>query len=64
MMSFDWVNALALIVCFLVLVVTYKHIELQVRINNILDLQLKANKDNKQCEEKKENNEGEDHSPP
>jgi hypothetical protein len=45
MMSMDYVQVLAAVVCFLVLVVAFKHVDLQIRINNILDLQLKANKE-------------------
>ncbi|MGN7469655.1 hypothetical protein [Brevibacillus sp. SAFN-007a] len=45
MMSMDAVQVLAAVVCFLVLVVAFKHVDLQIRINNILDLQLKANKE-------------------
>ncbi|MED1726233.1 hypothetical protein [Brevibacillus parabrevis] len=45
MMSMDYVQVLAVVVCFLVLVVTFKHVDLQIRINNILDVQLKANKE-------------------
>ena len=44
----DWINVLAIAVCFLVLVVAFKHVELQIRINNILDVNLKANKENEE----------------
>lgn len=47
----DWVNVLAVVVSFLVLVVTFKHLDLQIRINNILDLHLKANKESNQKKE-------------
>lgn len=53
-MMMDWVNVLAAVVCFLVLVVTFKHVDLQIRINNILDLQLKANKEQDETDTKKE----------
>ncbi|WP_134686535.1 hypothetical protein [Brevibacillus migulae] len=47
----DWITVLAIVVCFLVLVVAFKHVELQIRINNILDVNLKANKENEVEEE-------------
>ncbi|HZG16023.1 MAG TPA: hypothetical protein VE710_13540 [Candidatus Bathyarchaeia archaeon] len=49
----DWINALAIVVCFLVLVVAFKHVELQIRINNILDVNLKANKENEEEQDTK-----------
>ncbi|CAM5795813.1 hypothetical protein BBOR36S_04019 [Brevibacillus borstelensis] len=57
MIPSDLINVLAVIVCFLVLVVTCNHVDLQVRVKNILDLHLKTNK------EKKENSEDEDQFP-
>ncbi|KAB3587433.1 hypothetical protein [Brevibacillus nitrificans] len=54
MMSVDLMGVLAGVVCFLVLVVTFKHIDLQIRINNILDVQLTANKEKEQDEKKEE----------
>ncbi|WP_126428256.1 hypothetical protein [Brevibacillus marinus] len=50
----DWLTALGTVVCFLTLVVTCKHVELQIRVNNILNLRLKANRDNEQLERKEE----------
>lgn len=40
MIPSDLINVLAVIVCFLVLVVTCNHVDLQVRVKNILDLHL------------------------
>jgi len=54
MMSADLIGVLAGVVCFLVLVVLFKHIDLQIRINNILDVQLSANKEKEQDEKKEE----------
>lgn len=50
----DWLSILAAVVSFLAIIITFKHVDLQIRIKNILDLHLKANKENDQTEEKKE----------
>ncbi|MBY0087100.1 hypothetical protein HP567_028155 [Brevibacillus sp. M2.1A] len=56
MMTIDYVQVLAVVVCFLALIVTFKQVDLQIRINNLFNLQLKANKEKKkeQLEQKKE----------
>lgn len=54
MIPVDLMGVLASVVCFLTLVVLFKHIDLQIRINNILDVQLTANKEKEQDEKKEE----------
>lgn len=55
MMTIDYVQVLAVVVCFLALIVTFKQVDLQIRINNLFNLQLKANKEKKKEQlEKKE----------
>ncbi|CAJ1004006.1 hypothetical protein QO009_004074 [Brevibacillus aydinogluensis] len=50
----DWQTVLGAVVCVLTLVVTCKHIELQIRVKNILSLRLKANRENELFERKGE----------
>ncbi|WP_175393412.1 hypothetical protein [Brevibacillus laterosporus] len=42
----DLISVLSSVVCFLALVVTFNHLDLQIRIKNILDLKIKADKEN------------------
>jgi len=53
-MSDTTVTILAVLIVFLVLIVVYKHINLQVQIRDIFNVQLKADKDKESCEDKKE----------
>ncbi|MFI8712717.1 hypothetical protein [Brevibacillus brevis] len=53
MMTIDYVQVLAVVVCFLALIVTFKQVDLQIRINNLFNLQLKANKEKKKEQQEK-----------
>lgn len=53
-MAMDLLNVLAGVVCFLVLIVTFKQVDLHIRINNLLDVHVKANKENTQVDKKDE----------
>lgn len=63
MIPVDLMGVLASVVCFLTLVVLFKHIDLQIRINNILDVQLTANKEKEQDEKKRGDSDGQSDSP-
>lgn len=48
------VNAIAVLLAFLVLIVVYKHIELTIQIRDILNVHLKANRDVNKNDENEE----------